>query len=198
MDASGLFFNHPLLEEEIMRHEREHMIRAVGHRGPVSASDAVNRHVMTALKNPEYDTEVVDAINGGHDFEANRVFSYVSNDEKIMSEDEEENDENADVNNDHVNMAVSNLIQRCLPPPSPESGMLQVTMENLNNDDTLIVLDTGATAHVAKTLSGFIANRRKLSSEIFGNHGDATPIIKRFDKAGTLMTRKTNLYLVSS
>ena len=145
---------------------------------------------MTAL-NPEYATEVVDALNCGHDFEADRVFTYVSDDETIVSEDDEENDENADVNNDHVNMAVSNSIQRCFPPPPPERGMLQVTMNNLRNDETLIVLDTGATAHVAKTLSGFIANRRKLSSEIFGNHGDATPIIKRYDKADILHD-KTN------
>ena len=59
-------------------------------------------------------------------------------------------------------------------------------MDNLRHDDTLMVLDTGATAHVSKTLSGFIANRRQLSSEIFGNHGEATPIIKLFDKAGIL------------
>ena len=115
---------------------------------------------MTAL-NPEYATEVVDAINCGYDFENDRVFSCVSDDETTMSEDEEENNENDDVNIDHANMAVTASVQRPLPPPPSESGMLQVTMENLR---TLIVLDTGATAHVAKTLSGFVANRRKVSS----------------------------------
>ena len=84
-DASRRAFNHLLLEEEIMRYEREQMIRGMGHHGPIGSSDAANRQVMTAL-NPEYVSEVVDAINCGHDFENARVFSYVSDDETIMSE----------------------------------------------------------------------------------------------------------------
>ena len=186
-DASRRAFNHLLLEEEIMRYERERMIRVMGHHGPISSSDAANRQVMTAL-NPEYESEVIDAVNCGHDFENARVFSYVSDDETIMSEDEEEDNEHEDEPNEQVNMTFTSSAQRPLPLASTESGVVQVTMENLRNDDTLMVLDTGATAHVSKRLSGCI-NRRKLSNEIFGNHGEATPIVKRFDKAGILPTK---------
>ena len=122
-DASRRAFNHLLFEEEIMRYERGQMIRAMGHQGPVGSSDAANRHVMTTL-NPEFATEVVDAINCGHDFENSRVFSYVSDDETIMSEDEEENNENEDEPNEHANLAITSSVQRPLPPAPPESGVV--------------------------------------------------------------------------
>ena len=81
--------------------------------------------------------------------------------------------------NDHI------ALPQDMPPPGAENVLLnQSTMGDLKADPQLTVLDTGATAHVSNSLDGKVADRKRVSCEIFGNHGTAIPILCRFDKAG--------------
>ena len=88
----------------------------------------------------------------------------------------------------HVCQRMENItLPQDMPPPGAENALLnQSTMGDLKADPQLTFLDTGATAHVSNSLEGKVADRKRVSCEIFRNHGTAIPILCRFDEAGFL------------
>ena len=72
------------------------------HLGSIDSFDPVNINVMTSL-NPEYVSDIQDAVNSGLDENFRGIFTYVSDND----------DDNQDNEND---VTIANII-RNLPPP---------------------------------------------------------------------------------